>query len=280
MAIVRPRITAALLFTLATTAFAGEFTYTIPEGWRDLKKAARDGRLADSGLPAAIQRDVLDDRFVAYAVDEDSIGASGAGALFNAVEVPSAGVLSLEQVQNVSRDLVRQLQANGRSVQAGVTRTDQWGDVLVGVVTVDVHAQEGRRRFLQYLVPGKSSGALLTYTAPVASFDSYERAFDASARATKGAYAAAKWPSNKIFIVVAFLFPLIGGVVIVKTLARRSSTSFGGDVLEPPKAQPAEAEAPRKPIASKYVWQCEACGKPVPMRLEQCRCGGRKPPGD
>ena len=271
-----PRFVASLLLLAACLAHAGEFTYAIPEGWRDLKKEAREGRLAGSGLPAAIQREALDEKFVVYAIDPAAVTASGATVAFNAAEVPKGGALSLEQIQEVSRNLVRQLRANGHDVQPGETRGDSWGDVTVGVVTVDVRLPGGAQRFLQYLVPGRESGTLLTYSAPASSFEAYLPIFEASARATKGAYASAKWGDRKFLIVMAFLLPLIGGVVLVKTLARRSGATFAGDVFEP-AAEKAPAAPARKPITSKYVWECEACGKPVPIRLDQCRCGGKRP---
>ena len=270
------RFVATLLSMAACLAHAGEFTYTIPEGWRDLKQDAREGRLAGSGLPAAVQREALEDKFVVYAIDPASVTAGGVTAVFNAAEVPSRGALSLDQIQEVSRNLVSQLRANGHSVQPGETRGDSWGDVTVGVVTVDVRLPGGTQRFLQYLIPGRNAGTLLTYTAPASSFDAYLPLFEASARATKGAYASAKWGDRKFLIVMAFLLPLIGGVVLVKTLARRSGATFAGDVLEP-AAEKAPAAPARKPITSKYVWECEACGKPVPIRLDQCRCGGKRP---
>jgi len=117
--------------------------------------------------------------------------------------------------------------------------------------------------------------------APRDQFAKFESEFVASARATQGAYDPGAFHWSQFLLSSGFSAAVAGavGALIAFMRRRHHEAEIKAEQAEPPGAPvlaPAPAKVPlRKP--SKHVWYCDSCGNPVPMRLEQCRCGGKKP---
>jgi hypothetical protein len=125
-------------------------------------------------------------------------------------------------------------------------------------------------------VPGKNGGTTITFQAPRDDFDKHTAEFDASIRATRGMYDPGVFHWGEFFLsgLIGGAVAVVAGAVIAFVRKRRNAAEgVTEDAEEPAKA------APKPPVRkpSKHVWYCDDCGKPVPMRIEECRCGGKKP---
>jgi hypothetical protein len=148
----------------------------------------------------------------------------------------------------------------------------------VGTVTLDLDSEQGgSRRLLQFMITGQKSSTVLTYAAPKDQFAQYLPAFRASARATQGGATAGGFSWKQMFAVGAFC-GFVG--LIIAFLRNRLAGTKHGEALEGAiQAATGRPAAPAAPPAKKvsYVWTCPGCGKPVPLRIDQCRCGTAKP---
>ncbi len=119
---------------------------------------------------------------------------------------------------------------------------------------------------------------MLTYSAPKDEFAKYLPVFRASARATQGGYAASSGFNWKQTLAVGAFAGFVG--LIIAVLRKALAGSKKGEALEGAiQAATGRPAAPAAPPAKKvsYVWTCPGCGKPVPLRIDQCRCGTAKP---
>lgn len=263
---------------------AGEFDYTIPAGWLDLRAAISVAGFKDtSNVPQRLLQDAGSGRFAAVAVDPSGSTKEMAGATFNAVEMQGAGRITIEVVNKGVEELVAQMEAAGLRVSVIEATLTKLNGVNVGMTTVDVDTPQGSRTLRQYLISGRKSATVLTYAAPKADFDRYLPVFEASARATKGGYNSGSFNWQRSFVVggLGALFFGAASFVITYLRKRRAADEDGeaaGGGESAPITQRSNSTPPAKK-ASRYVWTCPACGNPVPARLDQCRCGTAKPAG-
>jgi hypothetical protein len=263
---------------IATCAGAGEFQYSIPAGWRDVLKSSQDA----SGIPQRMLTEAATGRFAVYAVDPSNTTPDKPGSTFNAVETPGpVGRITDMGLDSYSAELVAQIRAAG--LKAGLVDVNvvSMNGVDVGMVTIDTDTEDGgNRRLLQFLFSGKKSGTVLTYAAPKDQFAQYLPVFRASARATQGGYAASSFNWRQTLAVGAFA-AFVG--LVIALLRKFLAGTKGGEALEEaikaatgrPATPAAPAPLPAKKVS--YVWTCPGCGKPVPLRIDQCRCGTAKP---
>ncbi len=287
---------AALAAGLAMHASAGEFQYSIPQGWWDIAPNGADRARDMTGVPPAVVNEAASGRFKVYAIDPTNTTGKVPGASFNAVEQPGKVVVTLDEVNKAAAELVEGLAAAGIKASVDEYRVFKVNGVAMGMMTVDLPLGANPRMLRQYLIPGKKTATVLTYAAPRYEFHSYLPVFeasasatmggsppalDASARATKGASDHGGYTWKRGF-TAAGTGGLVGAIVYIvfvlerrrrAVAAQRAATESGeGAAPAPPRAV-----APAAQKASKYVWNCPGCGNPVPMRLEQCRCGTAKP---
>lgn len=272
-----------LAMGLATPAnAAGEFQYTIPAGWLDLRAAITVAGLKDtSNVPQRLLQDAAGGRFAVVAVDPVGTTRERAGATFNAVEMQGAGRVTIEVVNKGMGELVAQLEAAGLGVSVIEATLTRLNGVTVGMTTVDIDTPQGSRRLRQYLISGRKSATVLSYAAPKAEFDRYLPVFEASARATKGGYDSGSFNWERAFVTggIGALFFGAAGFIITYLRKRRTADGEGeaADGGQPVASMPGARSTPPPKKTSKYVWTCPGCGNPVPARLKQCRCGAVKP---
>jgi hypothetical protein len=269
------RLCLAALATLAAltapVAWAGEFTYAIPTGWQDLRRG-----IGGNDIPPELVAQASNPRYVAVAVDPSTTTRTRIGATFNAVETQTTGHVTPELARTVGQGIVAELSRAGVNptlVDAGV---EDFNGVTFGVLTLDARGTNATvYRMRQYIVPGHNMGTVLSYSAPRDDFDRLVPAFEESARGLKGAYDPGvfhmgEFVRNTLYVTLVLM--VLGAVL---KLARRRNGTVQGEEHDADAAS-AQAKA-RTRAAAKHVWFCADCDNPVPLRLEQCRCGGRKP---
>jgi hypothetical protein len=286
MAVAQFRILAGIfLAILATQAIAAsEFQYSIPPGWTDLRAAivpGSDDHLTDN-IPQALMRDAENRQFVVVAVDPVGTTYQRAGATFNAKEAQTTGKLTLDEMKKGAADLVAHFEAAGLPATLVETKVVKLNGVNVGTITIDVESTWGNRRLLQYLITGHKSLTVLSFAAPKADFDRYLPVFEASARATKGGYNHGSFDWERVFVAggIGGLISVVAGSILAYVRKRRDAEAAIPEGDGEPAIAMATSKAPAaSPMrkSSKYTWTCASCGNPVPLRLDQCRCGGAKP---
>ena len=285
----RFRSVAAAALLAAVPALAGEFQYAIPAGWIDLKNPS--AQLDTSTIPTSLLQDAADFRFAVVAMDPADSTLEKPGATMNVVEVATTAPIESDMIVDYGDRIVGELRNAGMKAHLIDVRLGAIGGVRAGVVNVEMEGTGGLRRMRQYFVPGRKGSAILTFAAPAASFARYEPIFVAAANATRGAARLGfDWSRVVVSALLAGLVGGVGGLVLAMVRKRRDARAQPesaaplatpmGETLAVATAAPAVAPV-RKATGSraptKYTWQCDACGKPVPIRLDQCRCGGKKP---
>jgi hypothetical protein len=268
---------------LAAQVHAGEFQYSVPQGWWDVlaPNPPESGRDM-TNMPKAMLVEATSGHFKAYAIDPRNTTSKRPGAIFNAVEQPGSVIVTLDEVNKVAASLIEALAAAGRKATIDEYSVFKLDGVPVGMITIDVDdGREEARMLRQYLIPGKKSATVLTYAVSKAEYTSYLAVFEASARATKGASNNGySWQRGLIVGGVGGLTFAIASIILAlvrrrRDVAAQAEAAQGGEALA--GTAPRASAAPAAKKASKYVWNCPACGNPVPMRLALCRCGAAKP---
>jgi hypothetical protein len=267
----RSRHRFAVLATIAAlaapAAWAGDFEYAVPPGWWDLLHMPLNSRDRQN-IPVDLLQQARNPRYVALAVDGD-ITRDTYGATFNAIEGPAVGHVTAALAQDLGERLMNEMPKLGAKATLVDTGVDRFGDVRAGWATLDVRGPRGVFRMREYLVNGHNSAALLAYSAPIEEWDHFLPVFEASVSATKGSYdPGSPWLNKWLWWGAAALTSM--AVTDFMRRRREKAKAETGDADEAPVA--AKVRAP-----SKHVWYCADCNNPVPMRLEQCRCGGKKP---
>jgi len=266
----------ALASGLLAHAHAGEFQYSVPPGWWDLlapnpPELGRDM----TRIPKPMLADAMSGRFAAFAVDPDSAARGGLLTFFTAMEAPGSGKVTLDEVNKAVAEAIDGFAAKGYKARLDEYSVFKLGGIPAGMAAIDVEGPAGSRMLRQYLIPGKKTLAVLTYSVPKYEYPAYLPAFEASARATKGAFNHGySWERGLTAAGIG------GGAsalayIFLQLIRRRRDRSARAEGAEGDETVSAPAPAAKK--ASQYVWNCPGCGKPVPMRLEQCRCGTAKP---
>jgi hypothetical protein len=130
----------SLVLLLAGTAFAiglapganaaSEFQYSIPSGWLDLREPAN--RKVDN-IPPKLLEDAASGGFAVVAVEPQG----SAGAVFNAVEAPSTGRITLQEMEKYAPALKEHFKANGFTAIIWDTKVVKLNGVNVGKITFE-----------------------------------------------------------------------------------------------------------------------------------------------
>jgi hypothetical protein len=265
---------------LAAPAHAGEFVYSIPQGWSDLiaPNPAETGRDM-TRIPKDMLAEATSGRFRAYAADP--VENAAYPAIFNAVEQPGSVVVTLDEVNKAGAEMAESFAKRGIKVTVDEYSVFKLNGVPVGMMTLDLQGGANSRMIRQYLIPGKKTATVLTYSIPKYEFPRYLPAIEASARATTGAYdhGGYSWKRGLTVAAIGGFTSAIAYIVLMlvrrrRDIAARAEAAQGDEAGAAPSRRAGAVPVAK---ASKYTWSCPGCGNPVPMRLEQCRCGAAKP---
>lgn len=271
------RLFAIALAAAAFPALGGDFQYQVPDGFRELRTQTRVGNADENSVPPQLLKDARNPHYALVAIDPRTTTRDAVGAAFNVVEMKSTGHMTLETAKKAANGIAAGFKATGISATVVDVSVASMNGVDTGVITLDLDDGKGVRRTRQYIIPGLHGAAVLSYSAPRADFEKFYPAFLRSVRATRGAAEPA--PESVKFNWKEFLFSglaggLIGGLAyLVSKVIRKRRGESGGDAAA--EEAPAKKAPPRR--ASKHLWYCDQCGKPVPIRMDECRCGGKKP---
>jgi hypothetical protein len=282
------RVLACIALAASFPSLAGDFTYSIPSGWRDLRAAisAGPGDKDVSKVPLALTQDAGSGRFAMVAIDPKNTTYERAGATMNAVEMKGSGRLKLENVKEAANGLQQIFASKGLGAEILATEMIKLNGVDVGRTLLDATAPgQDARRVLQYIIPGQNSATVLSFSAPKEEFAAYRPVFEASANATRGGFNHGGMDWTRV-LVSAGIAGLIGGAAALVFKLRRGRhedddaapvPAAAARAAAPVSAKPATAARAAPAKTTKYTWMCTACGNPVPMRIDQCRCGAAKP---
>ena len=175
------------LASFAAVAAASSWQFVIPEGWVDLSP----GKPVPEGVPEEVATMTQSGIFVVYGMDLKG-AKDGFAENVNAVVQPAVLVADEAELARYASELPAQVR---REVPGAKATVLEQGVVPIGGVpsfrfVVDVDAPQAHMRTLQYVIPGGSEAAMLTYTSTPDAFATYLPTFEKAAAATQGAAAA------------------------------------------------------------------------------------------
>ena len=238
---------------------ASEFTFQIPRGWVNLL----DPSFIADKIPQSLMQEATSGKYAVYAVDPEAVTPDGAAASFNAIEQPVTGRVTDAVLRQTATEMKSGAAKLGATINVTESHLVKLGGVDVGVMTSDMKMAQGSMRMVQYLIPGKTHSAVLTYGSVPETFDHYRPAFESAAMATTGAYdhSGINWKRAMLFGGVGGLIALILGVMNAGK-KRRVAPMVSTRTM---------------PGGTSAVWDCPRCKRRVPLRMDQCRCGAPKP---
>lgn len=218
-------------------------------------------------VPTTVVANAASGKFAAFAVDPTRATRQSAPVSFNAVEMGTTGKVTLAVVRQGAEEMQRHLSGTGTKVNLDEMKVIQLNDVDIGFVNSSVNTPRGSLRMLQYMIPGKTKLAVLTYVCPTEDFDHYRPVFESSAMGTTGAYDNSGFGSAfnsgfswKRMWVSGAVAALLAVIVLLINAGRK---------------KPATATV--QAVSTPTVWDCPNCKRRVPMRITQCRCGTPQP---
>ncbi|HKO58716.1 MAG TPA: hypothetical protein VJ276_22815 [Thermoanaerobaculia bacterium] len=250
-------VLAVLCLILASAAHgASEFTYEIPDGW--INVTDRGAPTVD--IPDFVVREGRSGKYVLYAVDPRMTSAQGSLVSFNAIEQAGSGRVTQAMVDATAAEMTRGVARSGFTMNVKETKVAKLRGTDIGVVTSVMETPRGALQLVQYMIPGKTSAAVLTYGCPPAEIDRYRPIFESSAMATTGVYDHGGFNFKSIGLagVLGAIVAVVIGVVATSNKKKPAQVAYA---------------APAAPM----VWDCPTCKRRVPMRLDECRCGAARP---
>jgi hypothetical protein len=253
-----------VLLLLAITASAAraesELHYKIPDGWADVMSPT----FIAGSVPQIVMRDAGSRKYALFAVDPHRATRESAPVSFNVVEVTSSGKVTLGAVRQGAVEMQQQLSGKGTTVNLDEIKVIKLNDVDIGFVSSLVETRRGSLRMLQYMIPGRTKLAVLTYVCPIEDSDHYRPIFESSAMATTGAYDHSGFTGGSNFTRIWFFGALAAIIAVIVTLIRASGDKPRAAITTQTASTPA-------------AWDCPNCKRRVPMRVTQCRCGTPQP---
>ena len=260
-----------LLLLLAVPALSAraesEFQYRIPDGWANVLSP---NFIADN-VPQRVMTQAASGKFALYAIDPERATRESVPVSLNVVEMPSTGTVTLAAVRQGAVEMQQHLSGTGTRVNLEEVKVTKLNDVDIGFVNSSIDTRGGSMRMLQYMIPGRTKVAVLTYVCPLLDSDHYRPIFESSAMATTGAYDHSGFGSafstgfNSGFswkrAWMSGVLAAILAVIVVMVNASRS------------KPRTALVQS----VATPTVWDCPNCKRRVPLRVAQCRCGTPRP---
>lgn len=244
-----------LLFVSAVYAANG-FTYRIPDGWIDVT----DPSSSTENIPSFVVREARSGKYARYAIDPSMVTGQGALVSFNALEQKGSGRITTAGLHQTAAEMTQSVASSGLTMNVMDTKIEKLKGVDIGVITSMMKTPRGNLQLVQYMIPGKTHLAVLTYGCPPDQLDRYRPVFESAAMATTGAY------DHNLFNVKAIVgATILGGLgaAVIALIAIAAGKK---------KAAPARI-ASSGPI----LWDCATCKRRVPMRMDACRCGAPRP---
>jgi hypothetical protein len=281
----RFRIPVGIFFAIGLAMQANadsEFEYSIPTGWRDLRADVVNAGARYKNIekvPPSLLEAAASGQYAVLAIEPMGTTRERAGAVFNAVERPPVGRVTPALVSKLGADIVAQYNGAGLTARLVEARVVKLNGVNVARFTLDADGGTESQSVVQYVIPGRKGVTVLTFLAPKPDFATFLPVFEASARATQGGheppYFKFRW-TTLLDVVGSLAILAFGlGLMYKRRKAKAAREREAGDA--PGKAPAAAPPTLPKKNPATHVWTCPACGKPVPARLEQCRCGAAKP---
>src|SRR5438552_4483275 len=172
-----------LLVVPALTAHADDaLHYRIPDGWADVMSPTF---IADN-VPQTVITNAASGKYALFAIDPKRATRQSAPVSLNVVEMASTGMVTLAVVRQGAEEMSQKLSGMGAAVNLEEIKVMKLNDVDIGFVNSSVEIRRGSMRMLQYMIPGKTKLAVLTYVCPQEDSDHYRPIFESSAMATTG----------------------------------------------------------------------------------------------
>lgn len=257
----RPALRLLLLLALTASAAraANEFHYKIPDGWADVMSP---NFVADN-VPQTVMSEAAKGKYALYALDPARATRESVPVSFNVVEGSSTGKVTLGAVRQGAVEMSQQLGAMGATVNLEEMKVIQLDGIDIGFVSSSVETPRGSMRMLQYMIPGRTKVAVLTYVCPLQDFEHYKPIFESSAMATTGAYDHSGLAGGLAFKRI-WGFGALGAIIAVIVTLIGTRKKPAAAVQAPTTTAPA-------------AWDCPNCKRRVPIRVMQCRCGTPQP---
>jgi hypothetical protein len=174
-----------LTLSVASAASASTFKFQVPPGWLDLSPGAPEANFAK--LPPALVQQVRGGNFAFYAAD---IAHADDGFMENANASLVAGTQTitqqfLDQMMAQMNDEVGK-QAPGMTIEVLEKKLVEINGVTCGRTVAVMKGPDLKAKQVQYVLPGQSEAAVITYSTTPEKFAEYEPVFDTAARATTG----------------------------------------------------------------------------------------------
>lgn len=243
-----------LLFAASSVHASHGFEYKVPDGWINLA----DPFASIVGIPYFVVEEARSGKYAVYAVDPEMTTEKGALVSFNAMEQEGTAAVTSPSLLIVSEGMKANLKRAGLRMETKETKIRKLGKVDIGMVISVLETKSGPLQLTQFVIPGKTHMAILTYGCPPESYDHYLPIFESSALATTGAESHGFNLKNVFFAgaLGAMFAVIVAAITIVN--ANRKKTPV--------------------PISSSpSMWTCATCNRRVPLRFDVCRCGAARP---
>lgn len=177
-----------ILLLLALPALSAraesEFQYKVPDGWANLVSSPS----SVDNVPQTVKTDAASGKYAVWAVDPTRSTQQGVPVSLNVIEGAVTGTVQLAAVRNGAVAMQKHLAGMGATVTLDEVKVIKLNGVDIGYVNSLIESHDGSMRMLQYMIPGKTKVAVMTYICPVEDYDHYKPIFESSAMATRGAY--------------------------------------------------------------------------------------------
>jgi hypothetical protein len=247
----------ALCLSLVPAAWAaGDFTYKIPDGWINVT----DPAAPTDDIPQFVVQEGRSGKYALYAVDPRMTSAQGSLVSFNVIEQAGSGRVTEPMLRATAAEMTRGVANSGLTMEVQDMKLAKLGGADIGVITSIMGTRRGSLQLVQYMIPGKSRAAVLTYGCPPGEIDRYRPIFESSAMATTGVYdhGGFKFKNIVMFGVLAAIVAVVIGVVATPSSKKKAPQAYAAN-------------------AAPIMWDCATCKRRVPMRMDACRCGAPRP---
>ena len=205
----------ALLLLVSSVAQAApsKFVFKVPPGWVDISEGAPPANLAR--VPAVLVEEARKNHFAFCAADVDHAD-DGFMENVNAIVEPGTAKIDMtfmHQLGESIADEAKKAGSNHHVVELGLAKAS---GVTVGRYVSELGAPPNTVKQVGYIIPGKDSHAILTYSTTPAEFARYAPIFDQAAQATLGVEEPPLFHWQSVVATVVALVLVIGYSILAK----------------------------------------------------------------
>lgn len=174
----------ALLGVPLVQAAPGGFTFATPPGWLNISPDAPESE-RQNVHPESL-RVAQSGQYAFYAVENGNGGANINAIVQTGKQPPRITLAVLDGLEKGALAGAQGLGMTFRIIRKDLVKI---GGVTAGRLLSELRGTQGEGDFrvLQYVIPGEMAVATLTFTAPADAFATYERTFEDTAQAMRGA---------------------------------------------------------------------------------------------